>query len=37
VILHDPAHVTSHALAPVQSMVDPSPTVTVHWVLFEQS
>jgi hypothetical protein len=35
--VHDPAHVTWHVAAFVQSITEPSPALTVHSWLFEQS
>ena len=35
--VHDPAHVTWHVPAPVQSTVELSPVLTTHCWLFEQS
>jgi hypothetical protein len=35
--LHEPAHVTWHVAAPVQSIVELSPALTTHSWLFEQS
>jgi hypothetical protein len=35
--LHVPAHVTLHVPVFVQSIVEPSPVLTTHASLFEQS